>query len=36
MFAAIYIYMVLPFTFYLIKNDKPEQPLYIIFKHMFQ
>ena len=28
--------MVLPFTFYLIKNHKPEQLLYIIFKYIFQ
>ena len=28
--------MVLPFIFYLIKNHKPEQLLYIALKHMFQ
>ena len=29
-------YMFLSFTFYLIKNHKPEQLLYIIFKYIFQ
>ena len=31
-----FLYMVLSFTFYLIKNQKPEQLLYIIFKYIFQ